>query len=67
MLEVDKSGMRSLEPQFTSVMDGSIKCHLSGIIPPGGSKTWPQIAVEHAKIFLNESTAEYFITQMVSL
>lgn len=64
VVEVDKSGLRTLQPKFMELMDGSVKCHLCGIVPPSGSKAWPHHAIEQLKILATNSSAEYFINQM---
>uniref|UniRef100_A0A1B6FZG0 RING finger protein 17 n=1 Tax=Cuerna arida TaxID=1464854 RepID=A0A1B6FZG0_9HEMI len=65
VVESTSLGIRTLDPRFNSVMDGSVKCHLSGIIPSGGSKNWTRSSIEHIKVLVTEqpSKSQFYITK----
>ncbi|XP_046671899.1 RING finger protein 17-like isoform X3 [Homalodisca vitripennis] len=65
VVECTSLEMRTLDPSFNSVMDGTVKCHLSGIIPSGGSKNWTRSSIDHIKVLISEqsSTSQFYITK----
>jgi hypothetical protein len=61
---VPLSNLQLLDPKFSTLHDGAIKCHLAGVRPAGDKTEWPILARE----YLIEKVDEYpyiFVTKKV--
>lgn len=50
---VPVTSLVDLAPEFASIGDAAIKCHLCGIMPADGSEEWPTITKEYLKELLD--------------
>lgn len=60
---VPVSDLRELTPEFASIGDAAIKCHLCGIMPADGGEEWPTITKEYLKELL-DAYQRIFITKL---
>lgn len=65
-MEVEATSLRVLENQFKRIMDGSFKCHLCGILPPGGGKKWPGSTKDYLESLLKVNS-DFYIDKVVSI
>lgn len=65
-MEVEATSLRVLESQFTRIMDGSFKCHLCGILPPGGGTKWPGSTKDYLESLLKVNS-DFYIDKVVSI
>lgn len=65
-MEVEAKSLRVLESQFTRIMDGSFKCHLCGILPPGGGDKWPGSTKDYLESLLKVNS-DFYIEKVVSI
>ncbi|XP_044731143.1 RING finger protein 17-like isoform X2 [Chrysoperla carnea] len=59
---VNRKQLRTLDPTFLTVRDGSIKCELYGIKAAGDKNTWPMLACEELRDLLN-TESDIYITK----
>lgn len=60
---VPVASLVDLAPEFTSIGDAAIKCHLCGIMPADGGEEWPTITKEYLKELL-DVYQRIFITKL---
>lgn len=60
---VPVTSLMDLAPEFASIGDAAIKCHLCGIMPADGSEEWPTITKEYLKELL-DVYQRIFITKL---
>lgn len=60
---VPVASLVDLAPEFSSIGDAAIKCHLCGIMPADGGEEWPTITKEYLKELL-DVYQRIFITKL---
>lgn len=64
---VSPSAIRKLAPVFTSVRDGSIKCHLTNVKAAGDNSTWSSMACEELNDIIKKHRSNLYISKKVTI